>query len=50
MRKGIFPAERCPDFGAEPTELDWNELCVGMMIWQWKEQGEGEAIKAGYKP
>jgi len=25
----------------EPTDLDWHELCVGRVVWQWKDMREG---------
>jgi phage repressor protein C with HTH and peptisase S24 domain len=39
--KGFVLVSDNPDFLPEPTELDWNELCVGRVIWQWKDMREG---------
>jgi hypothetical protein len=35
--KGFFLLCDNPDFVPEPIELDWNELCVGRVIRQWKD-------------
>ena len=48
--KRIFLVSDNSDFVPEPTELDWNELCVGRVIWQWKDMRKGEEIKAECKP
>ena len=35
--QGFYLVSDNPDFIPEPTGLDWNELCVGRVIWQWKD-------------
>ena len=25
------------DVDPEPTELDWNRLCVGRVVWMWRD-------------
>jgi len=39
--RGFFLMSDNPDFVPEPTELDWNELCLGSIIWQWKNMRGG---------
>jgi len=29
-----------PDYPPEPVDTDWNELCVGRVVWQWKDMME----------
>jgi phage repressor protein C with HTH and peptisase S24 domain len=39
--RGFFLSSDNPKYGLEPTALDWHELCVGRVVWQWKDMREG---------
>jgi hypothetical protein len=34
--KGFVPISDNPDFSPKVTGLDWLDLCVGRIIWMWR--------------